>query len=112
MPHVWSGLAAGLEYYPIERSQLLMKYPEEFHAKDLHAALSGRFKDEASTTELTVSGDGVHWSVEARRGSFNCCIACFDQGEAEYYTKFGRDSDELAVARTSTKEGTINAVAL
>jgi len=87
-----------------------MKYPQESHVTDLHKALSKRLRKTSPTTELSVSGAGVHWNCKAHCGASCCRIACFDTRGAEYYTTFERDSDELATARTSSRNGTIDAV--
>jgi hypothetical protein len=87
-----------------------MKYAEEDHAKVLHRDLTRRFADSVPATAVSIGGAGVHWHCTAKRGRNCCSIACFDFGGQEYLTSFERDSDKIAMGRTSSKLDTVNAV--
>jgi hypothetical protein len=87
-----------------------MKYVEEEYAKELHRDLARRFAGTVPATEVSIEGAGVHWHCTAKRGPSSCSITCFDVGGPEYLTSFERDSETVAMGRTSSKVDTVNAV--
>jgi hypothetical protein len=87
-----------------------MKYIEEDFAKDLYHDLTQRFASRTLAVS-TIEGGGVHWLCTVEYDCNICSIDCFDKfGSAEYFTSFKRDSQIIAMGRTSSKIETINAV--
>jgi hypothetical protein len=88
-----------------------MKYEEENHAKVLYEALSQKLATLVPDAITSVSGRGVHWNCDAKKGDRACSVACFDiGGEPEYLTCFKQDAQTQAWGRTSQKEETLSAV--
>lgn len=85
-----------------------MRYQEEAVARDFFQTLTQEL--ESPPTEISVEGEGVHWSCHVQRDKSHCRIGCFWHREAEYYTDFERGTESLATSRTSSKANTVAAV--
>jgi hypothetical protein len=81
---------------------------EEQIAADLERELTRRFESTAATA--SIAGAGFGWHCEARSGARSCKIHCFAAPDAEYLTFFHRDAAETVVARTTSRDLTIDAV--
>jgi hypothetical protein len=85
-----------------------MKSFEEQIATDMHRELTHRLESAGATA--SVAGAGFGWHCEVRRDATSCKIHCFAAPDAEYLTFFYRDAAEMAVARTASRDHTIDAV--
>lgn len=54
------------------------KYPEEDHARALHAQLNRELASKLPGTKAVLSGEGVHWNCRVERKQRSCTIHCFD----------------------------------
>jgi hypothetical protein len=61
------------------------QYQEEIQAQALYRSLVEQFAQTTPKTVVTISGDGVHWSCQARRANRICSVSCFS---SEYCISF------------------------
>jgi hypothetical protein len=82
-----------------------MKYEEENHARDLYEALTDKLAILVPDAITSVSGRGVHWNCDAKKGGRACSVTCFDiGGEPEYLACFRQDARTQAWGRTFQKK--------
>lgn len=92
-----------------------MKSPQKGILKDLYSDLHNdlvqQFAGRNPVIECKIKRSGVNWHCTVKQGENLCCISCFDLiYSSQYLISFQRNSEEIALGRTSSKLDVIHAV--
>jgi hypothetical protein len=92
-----------------------MKYPEKDIFKDLysdlHSDLVQQFAGRNPVIQCQIQRSGVNWHCTVKQGEKFCSISCFPLiPDPQYLISFQRNSEEIALGRTSSKLDVIHAV--
>ena len=89
-----------------------VEYAEEKYARHLRDKLARRIASLKLDAHSSIDGGGVHWHCSTSMTGRSSLVHCFalPQEGPEYLTSFRREGEEIATARTSSPDDTVEAI--